>query len=54
VPYFVIAAVRAAISFVTPACPPDTHIPRRRDVFVLIAAGIAEIGSEVVKPCCTE
>jgi hypothetical protein len=54
VPYFSIAAVRAEISLFTWVCPPDAHIPRRRDVSSVMAAGMAAIGSDVVPPCYIE
>jgi hypothetical protein len=51
VPYFAIALLSAASSFVIVGCPAEAQMPRRRDVFVLMAAGMASMGSDTEVPC---
>jgi hypothetical protein len=51
VPYCLIAAFRASSSLANAVSPAEAQRPRRSDVLVSIAAGMAEIGSLVVPPC---
>lgn len=50
-PYFWMAAFRAVISFAKAASPADAQRPSRSDVLVVMAAGMAEMGSLAVPPC---
>lgn len=46
-----IADLRAAISLAKLASPAEAHRPSRREVLVLIAAGMAWMGLLEVPPC---
>ena len=50
-PYCSMAALRALISLSKEASPPEAHRPRSREVLVLMAAGMAEMGSLAVPAC---
>lgn len=48
------ADLRAASSLAKLASPAEAHRPSRREVFVLIAAGMAWMGLLEVPPCWNE
>ena len=50
-PYLDTAALMAEISLLMVVCPDEAHSPRRSLVLVAMAAGIAEVMSEVVPAC---
>lgn len=51
VPYCLMAASRARISLAKAASPADAQRPSSSEVLVLMAAGMAEMGSLAVPPC---